>query len=89
MVSWPKSLARRRAAGTPPFTVLCCDNLPANGATLHRLLIEFADAARCQARRKGDAALAEPYRRRGGVSVEHGRSHRAGDHRCRPGADRR
>ncbi|MDX8478343.1 mannitol dehydrogenase family protein [Mesorhizobium sp. VK24D] len=37
-----EALARRRAAGTPPFTVLCCDNLPANGATLHRLLIEFA-----------------------------------------------
>ena len=37
-----ESLARRQAAGTPPFTVLCCDNLPANGATLHRLLIEFA-----------------------------------------------
>ena len=37
-----EALARRRAAGTPPFTALCCDNLPANGATLHRLLIEFA-----------------------------------------------
>ncbi|WP_434724406.1 mannitol dehydrogenase family protein [Mesorhizobium sp. RIZ17] len=37
-----EALARRRAAGTPAFTVLCCDNLPANGATLHRLLIEFA-----------------------------------------------
>ncbi|OHV72871.1 mannitol dehydrogenase [Mesorhizobium sp. LCM 4576] len=37
-----EALARRRAAGTHPFTVLCCDNLPANGATLHRLLIEFA-----------------------------------------------
>ncbi|WP_217574011.1 mannitol dehydrogenase family protein [Mesorhizobium sp. GbtcB19] len=37
-----EALARRRAAGTPPFTVLCCDNLPANGATLHRLLSEFA-----------------------------------------------
>ncbi|RUX23349.1 mannitol dehydrogenase family protein, partial [Mesorhizobium sp. M2A.F.Ca.ET.037.01.1.1] len=37
-----ESLARRSIAGTPPFTVLCCDNLPANGATLHRLLIEFA-----------------------------------------------
>ena len=24
-------MARRRAAGTPPFTVLSCDNLPANG----------------------------------------------------------
>lgn len=37
-----EALARRLAAGTPPFTVLCCDNLPANGATLHRLLTEFA-----------------------------------------------
>ncbi len=37
-----EALARRRAAGTSPFTVLCCDNLPANGATLHRLLTEFA-----------------------------------------------
>lgn len=26
-----EALARRRAAGIPPFTVLCCDNLPANG----------------------------------------------------------
>ncbi|TJV05542.1 MAG: mannitol dehydrogenase family protein [Mesorhizobium sp.] len=38
-----EALTRRRAAGTPPFTVLCCDNLPANGATLHRLLVEFAE----------------------------------------------
>ncbi|AZN96796.1 mannitol dehydrogenase family protein [Mesorhizobium sp. M9A.F.Ca.ET.002.03.1.2] len=37
-----ESLARRHAAGIQPFTVLCCDNLPANGATLHRLLVEFA-----------------------------------------------
>ncbi|SFO44630.1 fructuronate reductase [Mesorhizobium sp. NFR06] len=37
-----EALARRRAAGILPFTVLCCDNLPANGATLHRLLVEFA-----------------------------------------------
>ncbi|TIP01941.1 MAG: mannitol dehydrogenase family protein [Mesorhizobium sp.] len=37
-----EALARRRTAGTPPFTVLCCDNLPANGATLHRLMVEFA-----------------------------------------------
>ncbi len=37
-----EALARRRAAGTKPFTILCCDNLPANGATLHRLLIQFA-----------------------------------------------
>jgi fructuronate reductase len=37
-----EALARRRLAGTKPFTILCCDNLPANGATLHRLLVQFA-----------------------------------------------
>jgi fructuronate reductase len=37
-----EALARRRAAGIAPFTVLSCDNLPANGATLRRLLIQFA-----------------------------------------------
>lgn len=37
-----EALARRRAAGTKPFTILSCDNLPSNGATLHRLLVEFA-----------------------------------------------
>ncbi len=35
-------LARRRAAGTSAFTVLCCDNLPSNGATVKRLLARFA-----------------------------------------------
>lgn len=37
-----EALSRRRAAGTPPFTVLTCDNLPANGETVRRLMIEFA-----------------------------------------------
>jgi fructuronate reductase len=37
------ALARRRAARTPPFTVLCCDNLPANGHTVHRVLARMAD----------------------------------------------
>jgi len=37
-----EALARRRASGTEPFTILSCDNLPSNGATLHRLLIQFA-----------------------------------------------
>ncbi len=32
----------RRRAGLPPFTVLCCDNLPANGQAVHRLLTRFA-----------------------------------------------
>ncbi|MER9305400.1 mannitol dehydrogenase family protein [Mesorhizobium sp. M0293] len=53
-----EALARRRAAGTPPFTVLCCDNLPANGATLHRLLIEFAELRDARLDAKGDAGLA-------------------------------
>jgi fructuronate reductase len=36
------AIARRRAAGVAPFTVLCCDNLPANGKTVHRILSRFA-----------------------------------------------
>ncbi|PBB37068.1 mannitol dehydrogenase family protein [Mesorhizobium sp. WSM3868] len=53
-----EALARRRAAGTPPFTVLCCDNLPANGATLHKLLLEFAKLRDLRLARPGDAGLA-------------------------------
>jgi fructuronate reductase len=37
-------LARRRLTGRPPLTVLCCDNLPSNGRTLRRLVLELADA---------------------------------------------
>jgi fructuronate reductase len=37
-----EALARRRAAGHAPFTILSCDNLPSNGKTLHGLLVEFA-----------------------------------------------
>ena len=40
------ALTRRRHDGTKPFTVLCCDNLPANGATLRRLLLQFLEAGR-------------------------------------------
>ena len=36
------AIHNRRANGTPPFTILCCDNLPANGRTVHRLLTRFA-----------------------------------------------
>jgi fructuronate reductase len=53
-----ESLAQRRAAGTPPFTVLCCDNLPANGATLRQLLIEFAMLRDAQHATAGDPSLA-------------------------------
>ncbi|MFG1359220.1 mannitol dehydrogenase family protein [Xanthobacter pseudotagetidis] len=37
-----EALARRRAAGTRPFTVLCCDNLPANGGTVARVTARLA-----------------------------------------------
>ena len=37
-----EALRRRRAAGLPFFTALCCDNLPHNGATLRRVLVRFA-----------------------------------------------
>ena len=36
------ALARRRAAGSAPFTVLCCDNLPHNGRLLAGLVADFA-----------------------------------------------
>ncbi len=39
------ALDRRRGQGVPPFTVLCCDNLPANGETLRRLVLQFAEAS--------------------------------------------
>ncbi len=37
-----QSLAMRRAAGVKPFTLLSCDNLPANGHFLHAVLSQFA-----------------------------------------------
>ena len=36
------ALARRKAAGVAPFTVLSCDNLSANGHTVQRVLTQFA-----------------------------------------------
>jgi len=36
------ALHRRRAAGVAPFTVLSCDNLPANGATTRDVVTRFA-----------------------------------------------
>lgn len=35
-------LARRRAEGTPPFTVLSCDNIPHNGDVTKKMLTAFA-----------------------------------------------
>ena len=37
-----EALRLRHAVGLPPFTVLCCDNLPANGRTVHGVLRDFA-----------------------------------------------
>nr|WP_246045515.1 mannitol dehydrogenase family protein [Rubellimicrobium roseum] len=38
-----RALDRRRQTGMRPFTVLCCDNLPANGRMLRGLVLEFAE----------------------------------------------
>src|SRR5262249_7602060 len=45
------ALRRRRANGVPPFTVLCCDNLPDNGSSTRMLVGRFA--------RLSDPALAD------------------------------
>lgn len=37
-----EAIRLRRAAGLKPFTILSCDNLPGNGATLHRVLGAYA-----------------------------------------------
>lgn len=37
-----EALRLRRAAGVAPFTVLCCDNLPDNGALLRLGVVDFA-----------------------------------------------
>nr|WP_297459662.1 mannitol dehydrogenase family protein [uncultured Halomonas sp.] len=37
-----EALARRHAAGTPPFTVLSCDNMPDNGKRTRAAVIELA-----------------------------------------------
>ena len=38
------ALDERRQHGTPPFTVLCCDNLPHNGRTVEGAVTAFAAA---------------------------------------------
>lgn len=37
-----RALEARRAAGTPAFTVMPCDNLPSNGPTFRRILHQYA-----------------------------------------------
>ncbi|MEO0381937.1 MAG: mannitol dehydrogenase family protein [Pseudomonadota bacterium] len=36
-----RGVLARKAAGVPPFTILSCDNLPSNGATLKQVLADF------------------------------------------------
>lgn len=36
------ALKARKARGLPPFTVLCCDNLPANGRTVAKVVTRLA-----------------------------------------------
>ena len=39
-----RALQARHAAGLPPFTVLCCDNLPENGHVVRGVVLELAEA---------------------------------------------
>lgn len=38
-----RALARRNAAGLPPFTVLTCDNLPENGRLVKGIVLDLAE----------------------------------------------
>lgn len=38
-----EALARRKERGTPPFTVMSCDNMPGNGDVARRAVISFAE----------------------------------------------
>ncbi len=72
-----EALRRRRAAGLPFFTALCCDNLPHNGATLRRVLVRFATLR--------DPALGERRGAGPALPLHHGGPDRAGHDRCGPG----
>ncbi|MEB2847391.1 mannitol dehydrogenase family protein [Rhizobiales bacterium RZME27] len=38
-----EALELRKASGLPPFTILCCDNLPSNGHIVRRLVLDMAE----------------------------------------------
>ena len=40
-----KALDKRRQVGTPPFTVMCCDNLPHNGDVTRSVVVGLASRA--------------------------------------------
>ena len=54
------ALRRRRQSGGKAFTVLCCDNLPDNGAMLRRLTLELAEAGDPELARWIDGEVAFP-----------------------------
>ena len=76
-------LAARAAAGAGAITVLCCDNLPANGPTLRGFVLTYAEAYAAAARRCRAAARLD--RRAGRVPGHDGGPDRARRLRRRPG----
>jgi fructuronate reductase len=54
------ALLRRHSAGIPPFTILCCDNLPANGRTVRRVILRMAALADPALGRTLEGSLAVP-----------------------------
>ena len=55
-----EAIARRRSAGFAPFTILCCDNLPSNGAVLSVLLQQFSTLKNPDLARYVEAEVACP-----------------------------
>jgi fructuronate reductase len=55
-----EAIARRRASGAPIFTILSCDNLPANGRTLRRLMLSFAGLRDLELQRVIEGEVAFP-----------------------------
>jgi fructuronate reductase len=54
------ALQQRHRAGIPPFTILCCDNLPANGRTVRRVILRMASLVDPALGRALEASLAAP-----------------------------
>ena len=71
-----RALEQRRRAGSPPVTILSCDNLPGNGDAARRALLGAADAVA--------AGLADVDRVALQLPELDGRPHHAGDDRRRP-----
>lgn len=55
-----EAIARRRSAGLLPFTILCCDNLPSNGAVVSRLLQQFCTLRNAELARYIETEIACP-----------------------------